>query len=70
MGACSPEEEAGLRAISLPGPDTDTAAEDPGGGSGRGIPVRGGARNQLRMYLTMAVAAAACSCWLTFHLVR
>ncbi|XP_049559883.1 protein YIF1B isoform X2 [Orcinus orca] len=36
-----------------------------------GIPVRG-ARNQLRMYLTMAVAAAQplLMYWLTFHLVR
>ncbi|XP_025224857.1 protein YIF1B isoform X6 [Macaca fascicularis] len=36
-----------------------------------GVPVRG-ARNQLRMYLTMAVAAAQplLMYWLTFHLVR
>ncbi|XP_013005330.1 protein YIF1B isoform X1 [Cavia porcellus] len=36
-----------------------------------GVPVRG-ARNQLRMYLTMAVAAAQplFMYWLTFHLVR
>lgn len=36
-----------------------------------GVPVRG-ARNQLRMYLTMAVAAAqpVLMYWLTFHLVR
>ena len=36
-----------------------------------GIPVRG-ARNQLRMYLTMAVAAAQplLMYWLTFHLIR
>uniref|UniRef100_A0A9L0SSM7 Protein YIF1 n=1 Tax=Equus caballus TaxID=9796 RepID=A0A9L0SSM7_HORSE len=37
----------------------------------QGVPVRG-ARNQLRMYLTMAVAAAQplLMYWLTFHLVR
>lgn len=36
-----------------------------------GVPVRG-ARNQLRMYLTMAVACAQplLMYWLTFHLVR
>ena len=58
--------------ISLPGPDPDAEAEDPGGGGGRGHPGAWGARNQLRMYLTMAVAAAQplLMYWLTFHLVR